>query len=53
MGVQDGWIFLLGKYKCTMYIVTFEAHLTNGQGSVFPLPSEATLLTASNRLKVY
>ena len=53
LGVQDGWIFLLGKYKCTMYIVTFEAHLTNGQGSVFPLPSEATLLTASNRLKVY
>ena len=53
LGVQDEWIFLPGKYKCTMYIVTFEAHLTNGQGSVFPLPSEATLLTASNRLKVY
>ena len=53
LGVQDGWIFLLGKYKCTMYIVTFEAHLTNGQGSVFPLQSETTLLTTCNRLKVY
>ena len=53
LGVQDEWIFLLGKYKCTRCIVTFEAHLTNGQGSVFPLPSEATLFTASNHLKVY
>ena len=53
LGVQDEWIFLLGKYKCTMYIVTFEAHLINEQSSVFPLPSEATLLTACNRLKVY
>ena len=55
LGVQDEWIFLLGKYryKCTMYIATFEAHLTNGQGSVFPLQSETTLLTTCNRLKVY
>lgn len=51
LGVQDEWIFLLGKYryKCTMYIVTFEAHLTNGQGSVFPLQSETTLLTTAWR----
>ena len=53
LGVQDELIFLLGKYKCTMYILTFEAHLANGQGSVFPLPSEATLLSTCNCLKVY